>query len=191
MRPYGADSVLMLWEVWHEGREQCGVDFPDEAYRQPDVDNVLYPDICLRGLSHIVPGLSRCVEETRKRRGKRRATRSGGKDGLAMLCAVCVRVPCAVLCVAVHLMLLVLLVVVVVLLVVLVLVVVVVVVLLLPHILTRLYTSSSSSSSSSGTWGRTLRTWRGRTGRRGVVLPTWHRPAWTAGTTHRRQITCR
>ena len=99
MRPYGADSVLMLWEVWHEGREQCGVDLPDEAYRQPDVDDVLYPDICLRGLSHIVPGLSRCVEEKRKRRGKRRGKRSGkrsdGKDGLAMLC-VRARVLCCV-----------------------------------------------------------------------------------------------
>ena len=53
LRPYGKDSLLLLWECWHahlgeeEMRRGNGGRLPRDA--TPWVDSRLYADVCLRG----------------------------------------------------------------------------------------------------------------------------------------------
>lgn len=58
-RPYGgkdSDAVLMLWECWHHGIQPSE---PPVESASGLLDHELYPEVCLRGLAQIVPGL-RC-----------------------------------------------------------------------------------------------------------------------------------
>lgn len=56
-RPYGgaaSDAVLLLWEAWHHG-----VRPPEPPPDSADalLDHALYPEVALRGLARLVPGL--------------------------------------------------------------------------------------------------------------------------------------
>ena len=56
LRPYAHDSLLLLWEYWHG----------DWAVSEPpalgpngevELDSEMFPEVCVRGLSKMVPGL--------------------------------------------------------------------------------------------------------------------------------------
>jgi hypothetical protein len=56
-RPYGgpgSDAVLLLWESWHHGIQPAEPP-PDSA--DTYLDHALYPEVALRGLARVVPGL--------------------------------------------------------------------------------------------------------------------------------------
>ena len=62
-RPYGGEesnAVLMLWEAWHHGVEPS--EPPPEAADQY-LDRAMYPDVALRGLAQLVPGLAAYFDE--------------------------------------------------------------------------------------------------------------------------------
>ena len=62
-RPYGgvdSNAVLLLWEAWHHGVAPSEPP-PDSAEQY--LDAALYPEISLRGLAHLVPGLRAYFEE--------------------------------------------------------------------------------------------------------------------------------
>ena len=77
-RPYGGEesnAVLMLWEAWHHGVEPS--EPPPEAADQY-LDRAMYPDVALRGLAQLVPGLAAYFDE-----GERAAlarARGGGAE---------------------------------------------------------------------------------------------------------------
>lgn len=53
LRPYGPDALLLLWEYWHG-------DWPvDDSSPNltPEFDVEMFPEVCIRGLSTMVPGL--------------------------------------------------------------------------------------------------------------------------------------
>ena len=52
LRPYGPDTLLLLWEYWH-GDWPVGSP-PDLA---PTFDVEMFPEVCVRGLQTMVPGL--------------------------------------------------------------------------------------------------------------------------------------
>lgn len=65
-RPYGgvdSNAVLLLWEAWHHGISPCEPP-PDSAEQY--LDKVLYPEVALRGLARLVPGLRAYFEEGAK-----------------------------------------------------------------------------------------------------------------------------
>jgi sarcosine oxidase, subunit beta len=67
-RPYGgskSNAVLMLWEAWHHGIAPS--DPPPESCDQY-LDHDLYPDVCVRGLANIVPGLQVYFDEEFKQK---------------------------------------------------------------------------------------------------------------------------
>jgi glycine/D-amino acid oxidase-like deaminating enzyme len=53
-RPYAHNSLLLLWECWHD---HVQVADPPTLTPQQYFDSVFYPEICLRGLSQFLPGL--------------------------------------------------------------------------------------------------------------------------------------
>jgi glycine/D-amino acid oxidase-like deaminating enzyme len=62
-RPYGgegSDAMLLLWESWHHGIEPS--EPPPESADQY-LDHRHYPDIALRGLARMVPGLAAYFDE--------------------------------------------------------------------------------------------------------------------------------
>ena len=52
LRPYGPDTLLLLWEYWH-GDWPVGSP-PDLT---PGFDVEMFPEVCVRGLQTMVPGL--------------------------------------------------------------------------------------------------------------------------------------
>ena len=52
LRPYGPDTLLLLWEYWH-GDWPVGSP-PDLT---PSFDVEMFPEVCVRGLQTMVPGL--------------------------------------------------------------------------------------------------------------------------------------
>jgi hypothetical protein len=54
LRPYGPDTLLLLWEFWH-GDWKVDDRAPNLT---PEFDVEMYPEICVRGLSTMVPGLA-------------------------------------------------------------------------------------------------------------------------------------
>lgn len=62
-RPYGGEdsnAVLLLWEAWHHGIAPEEPP-PDSAERY--LDARMYPEVALRGLARLVPGLAAYFEE--------------------------------------------------------------------------------------------------------------------------------
>jgi hypothetical protein len=62
-RPYGGEdsnAVLLLWEAWHHGVAPEEPP-PDSAERY--LDARMYPEVALRGLARLVPGLAAYFEE--------------------------------------------------------------------------------------------------------------------------------
>jgi len=57
LRPYAHDSLLLLWEFWH-----ADVHVADPPPAEPPLDMDMYPEICLRGLSRMIPGLAQYVD---------------------------------------------------------------------------------------------------------------------------------
>ncbi len=65
-RPYGgvdSNAVLMLWEAWHHGVAPS--DPPPDAATQY-LESSLYPEVAVRGLAHLIPGLRAYFEEGAK-----------------------------------------------------------------------------------------------------------------------------
>jgi hypothetical protein len=63
-RPYGgpdSDVILMIWERWHEGVHALGE--PPDPSVEGRLDHEWYPEVCLRGLSRVVPGLRAYFDE--------------------------------------------------------------------------------------------------------------------------------
>lgn len=54
LRPYGHDSLLLLWDHWHSDVHATE---PPELDVQGLIDNEMYPEVCLRGLSKMIPAL--------------------------------------------------------------------------------------------------------------------------------------
>jgi hypothetical protein len=62
-RPYGGEdsnAVLLLWEAWHHGVAPVEPP-PDSAERY--LDARMYPEVALRGLARLVPGLAAYFDE--------------------------------------------------------------------------------------------------------------------------------
>ena len=67
LRPYGGfgqTTLLMLWECWHGAKDIKEI----EKQGIPDFNSLdpLYPEICVRGLSTMIPEFEQYVFEKKK-----------------------------------------------------------------------------------------------------------------------------